>query len=868
MLTSGTRLGPYEILSPIGAGGMGEVYRARDTRLGREVAVKILPAEFAHDAKLRTRFEREAKTISQLSHPNICTLFDVGEDYIVMELLEGESLADRLARGPSPLSEVLKYGVQICEALGKAHREGVVHRDLKPGNIMIAKNGANLLDFGLAKSVVVAGTPDGPTAQKPLTQEGVVLGTLQYMAPEQLAGEEPDARTDIFALGAVLYEMATGKRAFEGKTKTSLIGAIVSGEPRPMHELQPLTPPALEHVVRKCMAKDPDDRWQNASDIAEELRWIGEAGSQAGLAVPAGHERSSAVSKWVTVAIAGWVLLAIATSAAILYVRHAGRGSRMLQMEISGSDVTGAGAGPFGLSPDGSLLACVVANGNELHLWLRNMRTAEGRVLNGTGGAMYPFWSPDSKSIGFFANGKLKTINVDSGAVLVVCDAPEGRRGAWSSRGVIIFAPNVGTALYKVPASGGPAVAVTKLPADVRGWSHRNPYFLPDGEHFLFASFQLFGDKPRGTTLLGSLDGMAERAVLDYPTTVAYSDGQLFSVRNGTLLVQPFDVATGKVTGSARAIVHDIDSWAPRADAAIAAAGDLLVYRPAVRRRVRLTVADRRGKVEQIGDPGTCQRLNVSPDGRAVTFERFEMGRGEFDLVLINFASGAEAVLTSSGTAGQDTAVFSPDSSRLAIATQGEMPAQIAIQPLDGGSRELLWKGNEDVWAYDWSHDANIIFCVVQHAATNYNLAYLRMNNDRQLVDFLRSSAAATSPSLSPNERWVAYESYEGGTGDIYVVSFPSGAPKWKVSNGGGYRPRWSADGRILYYLSHDIIQAVDVRDENSFVIGRPHAVTGLRGVADFGLTNDGRIVALCGLGETAPPVKVVLNWRELISPR
>src|SRR5712692_3020422 len=290
-MTSGTRLGPYEIVAPIGAGGMGEVYKARDTRLDRSVAVKILPAEFSQNAQFKLRFQREAKTISQLSHPNICTLYDVGENYIVMELLDGESLADRLTKGPLPLREVLKYGVQIAEALGKAHREGVIHRDLKPGNIMITKSGSKLLDFGLAKSAVVAAAPDGATAQKPLTQEGTVLGTFQYMAPEQLAGEEPDARSDIFSFGAVLYEMATGKRAFEGKTKTSLIAAIVTGEPKPMSELQPLTPPALEHVVKKCLAKEPDDRWQSATDIAEELRWISEAGSQAGVAAPLAARR-------------------------------------------------------------------------------------------------------------------------------------------------------------------------------------------------------------------------------------------------------------------------------------------------------------------------------------------------------------------------------------------------------------------------------------------------------------------------------------------------------------------------------------------------------------------------------------------------
>src|SRR5438270_1166313 len=431
-VTSGSRLGPYEIVAPIGAGGMGEVYKARDTRLDRSVAVKILPAEFADNAQLKIRFEREAKTISQLTHPNICTLYDIGNEggaeYLVMELLDGETLADRLVRGPLPMRDVLRYGREIAAALDRAHRAGVVHRDLKPGNVMITKSGAKLLDFGLAKGGSIEISPDGATQQKALTQEGTILGTFQYMAPEQLEGIEADARTDIFALGAVLYEMATGRRAFDGKTKTSLIAAIVGGEPKPIRDLQPLTPAAFEHVIAKCLAKDPDQRWQSASDVASELEWIGGATSTEGSAAHTARRDGRRLGM-IAPAVLALMLIGAAVGSWRFFRRPVAEVPMVmsLTMPIHGVDLFGHAA----FSPDGSAVALIAESSSGAAgskstrtLWIRQLDRAEPRELPGTDGALHPFWSPDGKSVGFFAQGKLKRIALAGGPPQVICDAP------------------------------------------------------------------------------------------------------------------------------------------------------------------------------------------------------------------------------------------------------------------------------------------------------------------------------------------------------------------------------------------------------------------------------------------------------------
>src|SRR5947209_409843 len=458
-LAAGTRLGPYEIVAPIGAGGMGEVYKARDTRLDRSVAIKILSEDFAKNGQLKIRFEREAKTISQLNHPHICTLYDVGENYLVMELLEGETLDERLARGPLPIEEVLRYGIQIAEALDKAHRQGVVHRDLKPSNIMLTKSGAKLLDFGLAKSQSSVLSPQSATEHKPLTQEGTILGTFQYMAPEQLEGEEADARTDIFAFGEVLYEMASGKRAFEGKTRTSLIAAIVSGEPAPLSRVRPVAPAALEAIIRRCLAKNPDARWQCAADLKWELLRV---------------QQEPATSRPVRISRLPWIVTAAALiAAAVLAVMvfRPNAPSRPIRFSVTAPHgwtyAVNYNLGPPAVSPDGRYMAFAAMDegGARVMLWLRDFAATEAVPLPGTDGAGFPFWSPDSKSIAFFGGGYLKRIDVGGGSPQIICPASFGRGGSWSVNDVIIFSPGGSSPLYQIAATGGTPRQLTSLDA-------------------------------------------------------------------------------------------------------------------------------------------------------------------------------------------------------------------------------------------------------------------------------------------------------------------------------------------------------------------------------------------------------------------
>src|SRR5713226_6679005 len=544
-LRTGTRLGPYEILSAIGAGGMGEVYRARDTRLDRIVAIKVLPAHLADDPERRERFEREARTIASLNHPHICVLHDIGRqdgiDFLVLEYLEGETLAQRLLKGPLPIEQVLQYAIEIADALDKAHRKGITHRDLKPGNIMLTKSGTKLLDFGLAKlkqEVAPANVPLSqlPTASDALTAEGTIVGTLLYIAPEQLEGKEVDARTDIFAFGAVVYEMATGKKAFEGKSQAGVIGAIMSSEPPPMSSLQPMTPPALDRLVKKCLAKEPEKRWQAASDVCDELKWIAEGGSQVGLAMPLVAQRKSRERLALSVAV---VLLGAALAlAGFEYVRRQAPTPQTMRFFVLPPEtwtlagmgtVTSGSTAPLSVSPDGRRIAFVAGGPDGKYLlWVRSLDALTAQLLAGTEGASAPFWSPDSTALGFFAGGKLKKIDVAGGPATTLCDAPDNRGGTWSRNGVIVFNPGNRTMLQKVPASGGVPTAATVLGQGEIG--HYRPSFLPDGRHFLYRASK--GSETSGPIYLGSLDSAERKFLLDADASnVVYTQGHLLFLR-------------------------------------------------------------------------------------------------------------------------------------------------------------------------------------------------------------------------------------------------------------------------------------------------------------------------------------------------
>jgi serine/threonine protein kinase len=630
-VTTGSRLGPYEILAPIGAGGMGEVYKGRDTRLDRSVAIKVLPPAFADDAQLKLRFEREARTISQLTHPNICTLYDIGNEngveYLVMELLDGETLGDRLSRGALPMRDVVRYGREVAAALDRAHRAGVVHRDLKPGNVMITKSGAKLLDFGLAKGGSIEISPDGATQQKSLTQEGTILGTFQYMAPEQLEGVEADARTDIFALGALLYEMATGRRAFDGKTKTSLIAAIVGSEPKPIRDLQPLTPAAFEHVVEKCLAKDPDQRWQSASDVASELDWISGATSieqSAGDKIRRRGRRRAAMM--ATVALAA---IAAAVAGSLLLMRPRVPESPVLLSLTMPSHGAIAQFGHAAFSPDGNAIAFVGDSGatpasgtkSTRSLWIRQLDRAEPRQLPGTEGALHPFWSPDGTSVGFFAQGKLKRIAVGGGPPQTICDAPLAWGGSWNRDGVIIFCSQGVGPLFRVDAKGGAPRPLTKL--GPREEAHRWPVFLPDGDHFVFE-----GDAFRTEdhhVKVGSLRDGSSHDLFQAVTNVLYVEpGQLLFVRAGALLAQAFDAKTLTVAGEPRVIAEKVVENDENHNFEFTASQNgRLIYRSGSPDS-QLTWLDRSGR--PIGNLGEARRIGIgfrlSPDQQRVATDQ------------------------------------------------------------------------------------------------------------------------------------------------------------------------------------------------------------------------------------------------------
>ncbi len=600
-LTSGARLGPYEIQSPLGAGGMGEVYRAKDTRLDRTVAIKVLPSHLSDDPELRQRMEREAKAISALQHANICTLYDIGAqdgtNFLVMECLEGQTLADRLGKGALPLDQALKVGTEIAQALEKAHEHGIIHRDLKPANIMLTKAGAKLMDFGLAKpglaklgmsissQAVGPFTPSTPTmtlasltsAASPLTQKGSIVGTFQYIAPELLQGAEADARSDLFSFGCVLYEMVTGHRAFEGKSQLSVFSAILEKEPEPISASQPLAPPMLERVICACLAKDPADRIQSAHDVAMDLGWVESLGSATRDAESSPAPASNRIFWFAAIAAA----IVLGTLAGLFLHRPAAStpSIRAVLNPPPGGHfrLTDDAAGPPVLSPDGAFLAFTATVDGKTSVWVRPMSSNDARSLPDTSDAIFPFWSPDSRSIGYFAGNKLKTIEIDGGASQVVCDVTLGRGGAWGPGGVIVFSASPVSALWQVNASGGIPAPLTKLDAS-QHTSHRWPFFLPDGKHFLYLAMHHDPSKfSNNAVYYASIDGRENRLLIHAQTNAIYAAGFLLFGRGDQLMAQPFDPAKGALSGQAQAVssgvLNDVTTWHMDASAMLDKAG-------------------------------------------------------------------------------------------------------------------------------------------------------------------------------------------------------------------------------------------------------------------------------------------------------
>ncbi len=882
-LEAGARLGPYAIASRLGAGGMGEVYLANDTRLDRAVAIKILPAEFAADAQFRLRFEREARTISQLNHPHICLLFDVGHDaghdYLVMELVEGETLADRVAKGPMPADEILKYGIQIAEALDAAHRQGVVHRDLKPGNIMLTKSGVKLLDFGLAKSAFTAVAPTAgtafATAAKPLTQEGTIVGTFQYMAPEQLEGAEADPRTDIFAFGAVLYEMATGHRAFEGKTRTSLIAAIVSSQPTPISKLEPLTPPALEHVIERCLEKEPDARWQTARDIAEELKWISAKGSQIGVAAPvAARRRSRERLSWALYPVIAF-LGAAATWGWITLRTPPQRVIEATILPPGKAQFAFDSGGPPALSPDGSRLVLVAQLDNVRQLWVRPLNGGTAQPLTGTEGGSFPFWSPDSRMIGFFADGKLKKIDVSGGPAQTLCDAPAGRGGSWSRDGVIVFAPGISGPLFSVPDAGGVATQVTQVDTAHGEGDHRLPFFLADGRRFLYLVEGSGHGETGGAIYAGSLDGKLKKKIVVAVSNMAVTPaGHLVYWRDRILVTQKFNersLALGPdVVPIAQDVMHSLKN-----DAAfsLSSAGDLVYETGAATTLSQLAWFDAGGKqLETVGKLLDASAPAVSHDGRRVAVSVTDPQKNHSD-VWIDDLTRTTATRLTFGEKDEFIPRWSPDDTRVAYADDRKSPGDIYVKRASGtGDDELVYATSTFKGPNDWSPDGKTLLFQELASKTGWDLWTYSFSDHKAQV-FLRTPFNEVLAQFSPDGRWVSYQSNESGKIQVYVVPFTGSAGKWQISTEGGQWARWSRDGKQIFYLTLDYkLVAVDVSARgDEFVAGIPRILfqaNPRRTPAwQFDVSPDGKRFLINSAAEQteAAPLTLVHSWEAAL---
>jgi Tol biopolymer transport system component len=885
-LAAGTKLGPYEIVGQLGAGGMGEVYRARDTRLDRPVAIKVLPQHLSASPEVRQRFEREAKTISQLSHSHICALYDVGNqdgvEYLVMELLEGETLGDRLGRGALPVEQTLRYGTEIADALDKAHRQGIVHRDLKPGNVMLTKSGVKLLDFGLAKAMappVQSAVTSLPTvmgsANENLTAEGTILGTFQYMAPEQLEGKEADGRTDIFAFGCVLYEMATGRKAFMGGSQASLISSIMKEEPAPISATAPATPPALERVVRRCLAKDPEDRWQNAADLKSELKWIAEGGSASGIPAPV-TSAARRRAPWVSIA-AALAVGVLAFAAAWVLRKPAPAPLLRASIELPPRMDFDPQNTALALSPDGTTLV-IDATGAEgkRQLWVRRLDGFVVQPLAGTDDAMQPFWSPDSRFIGFFAEGKLKKVPASGGTVQTICDAPDGRGASWSEKDVIVFAPAPFGGLSKVSAAGGTPVVLTK--EDKPGFTDRLPWFLPGGKRLLYLSGSQTSDKEK-TTAINCLDldtGKSTTVVRENSEGRYAAPGYLLFVREGNLMAQPFEASSAKTTGEAVPIAERVRFTAPRWSGNFSASetGRLVFHSGIMGRKTQLTWFDLDGKeLGKVGEPGTVATTEISPDGtRAATTVQGGPAGTIPEVWIYDLSRGVSTRFVFGGQ-GSFFPQWSPDGKWIAY---GDIGGGIAIKAADGTSEpKMLWPAKTNTWPLSWSPDGKfIVFRVQDPKSGGLDLWIVDADGSKPARPLIATPAEEMAGAISPDGKWLAYTSNESGRREVYVVPFPELGEKRQVSTAGGMFPAWLGSSRIYFLQPPDNkLLAVDVEARGaSLLVGAAQPLFGgkpLPRSIGFGTapvmaaSRDGkRLLMPVPVDEEASPlVRVVSDW-------
>jgi Tol biopolymer transport system component/predicted Ser/Thr protein kinase len=860
VLSVDDKLGPYQILAQIGVGGMGEVYKATDTRLGRVVAVKVSSERFSD------RFEHEARAIAALNHPHICQLYDVGPNYLVMEFVDGEPL-----RGPLPLEKAIEYAGQILDALDAAHRKGLTHRDLKPANILVTKQGVKLLDFGLAKHSAPLSETDVTRA---LTQQGQIVGTLQYMSPEQLQGKEADARSDLFSFGCVLYEMLSGKQAFAGQTAASVIAAVLERDPAPLR----LTPP-LDRVIRTCLAKDPANRFQNAIDLKRDLGWA--------LEQPGGVPRPIR-RRAVWAAAAAALLIGIGAGSALWRLRQPAPDERVLRLEIDpppgGRIVLGGGYGDAAISPDGRNVAYTATVGGKTNLWIRPLDRTEPRLIPGSENAGDPFWSPDSKSVGFLVGGqRLRRADITGGAPVPVSSTLfSSRQGAtWSEDGQIFLAGMIlrqgeRRPLFRVPASGGEPVTVL-WPDPARGeLSIRWPQFLPGG-HMLYA---IEGTTPEVTGIYAApLANLQQRVkLLDIAERAIYAPGgagkgYLLWPRGGALAVQEFDPRALRLSGDAEAIP---ELFGVEGETHFAASKNGLLLYGSFGQLTQMVWADRQGKtLRPLGDPGYIAMGRQSPDERRIAVQ---LGLHRPDLWIIDAESGLSSRLTADGATSTQP-VWSPDGRVILFVHLGV--GELFRKPASGfGDEDLVLRSGPLMLPYDWSRDGRWVLFRRQKPDGKYEIAKVQMRSDGTVAEngtpapYSRSPFSETGARFSPepNPRWVAFQSDDSGKYEIYIDSFPEPRGKKRISTAGGIFVRWNSNGRELFYESADHkVMAVDLKlNADSVESSTPKELFPLSMFSPAGATfepgRDGqRFLVLRPVEQNAQSLTVVVNWPSLL---
>jgi serine/threonine protein kinase/Tol biopolymer transport system component len=878
---------------------MGEVYKARDTRLERTVAIKVLPEHLSSHPELRARFEREAKSISGLQHPNICVLYDVGSqngvDFLVMEYLEGETLYARLARKPLSTDEAIKIAIEIADALEKAHRSGIIHRDLKPGNVMLTKSGAKLMDFGLAKPYGLgsAGPASGlpgvssmatmaatmADLASPVTVAGTLVGTVQYMSPEQIQGKDADARSDIFAFGSMLYEMLTGKRAFQGKSQLSLASAILEKDPEPISTIVPLTPPALDQVVRTCLAKEADDRFQSAHDLKLQLQWISAGGSQVGTPAIISEKRKKSVTVLTVALAAGWLLALAAAALLFIYSNRLTSAEQPLHASMQlpeGFEFAASAAGAPVLSPDGQQIAIIGVKKNapllsqDSTIFLRRVGSGEAQPLPDTKGATFPFWSPDGKYLAFFAEGKLKKISVAGGPAQTICAVPDARGGSWNEQGTIIFAPRLAGPLQSVSDGGGTSTDVTAVNKDDASFTDRNPYFLPDGKHFLYVHR---GKDALGRVLAGSLSGGEPKEILPAGSNVAFSDGYLFYVKESALIAQPFDPSSLTFKGKPVSIAANVEFYDARNMGFFAVTRNVLVYRGAVTRDRDLAWYDLSGKeLEHWGEPAPYLGGAFSaPNQAAILLRTNNTGSSGYSDWLADVQRKTINRITPDSNTAQ-TARMSPDGKDLWIATTTGYLSSLTHKSLtaSGAEEKIIDNFSGNLIVTDVSHDGRYLIFNHQDPKTDWDIYTMDLQGERKLVPVLNSPASERNAQFSPDGKWISYNSRETGTEELFVTSFPTPGSRWQVSNGGATTSgMWSADGKNLRYRQADKVLNVEVHNNGGkleFSVPKELVTLPPNLINISILPDDKRILVLRPTGDTsAVPMDFVLNWQHLL---